>query len=222
MGIRGLRLRKNAKIVTAACPRKPTQCITIMFKPQRKALSALVISLFFLLLLFLSTYPSSNAFVARKSGWRTQPQSYSVYERPNCSSTAPSDGKKFHWSCVPVRYPVSSMKSLPSSTGSGKIPRIQAQPVKETTSERGIRLARLDAVKGNFTHAWAGCKSHAWLRDEVMPLSGRTLDAFGGWAATVVDSLNRGSVVANQVVLFSNKIQILYGSWVYTTDSGLL
>ncbi|TVY84057.1 Mannosyl-oligosaccharide 1,2-alpha-mannosidase MNS1 [Lachnellula suecica] len=44
--------------------------------------------------------------------------------------------------------------------------------------------------KGNFTHAWNGYKTHAWLRDEVMPLSGGSHDPFGGWAATLADSLD--------------------------------
>jgi mannosyl-oligosaccharide alpha-1,2-mannosidase len=51
-------------------------------------------------------------------------------------------------------------------------------------------MTRLAAIKGNFTHAWKGYKDHAWLRDEVAPLSGRSLDPFGGWAATLVDALD--------------------------------
>jgi len=74
--------------------------------------------------------------------------------------------------------------SIPNS-----IPKIQADFEKETGVERQIRRAQLNAVKTNFTHAWNGYTSHAWLRDEVMPLSGRSHDPFGGWAATLVDSL---------------------------------
>lgn len=60
---------------------------------------------------------------------------------------------------------------------------------EELESDRKIRIARLNKVKGNFTHAWKGYKDHAWLRDEVTPLSGGSHDPFGGWAATLVDSL---------------------------------
>ena len=39
-------------------------------------------------------------------------------------------------------------------------------------------------------HSWEGYKKHAWLRDEVAPLSRGWKDTFGGWAATLVDSLD--------------------------------
>ena len=53
-----------------------------------------------------------------------------------------------------------------------------------------MRLKRRDAVKESFAHSWGGYKKHAWLRDEVAPLSGKYKDTFGGWAATLVDALD--------------------------------
>jgi mannosyl-oligosaccharide alpha-1,2-mannosidase len=44
-------------------------------------------------------------------------------------------------------------------------------------------------VKSNFTHAWNGYKQHAWMSDELKPLSGGSHNPFGGWAATLVDTL---------------------------------
>jgi mannosyl-oligosaccharide alpha-1,2-mannosidase len=95
---------------------------------------------------------------------------------------------KFRWANVPQKFPVTSMRTVPTSI-SKSIPRIQHDFGKEPATERKVRIARLNAVKGNFTHAWKGYKDHAWLRDEVMPLSGGSHDPFGGWAATLVDSL---------------------------------
>jgi mannosyl-oligosaccharide alpha-1,2-mannosidase len=95
---------------------------------------------------------------------------------------------KFDWAKVPHRYPVSSFRPLPSPRPAS-IPKIQGSFGRESTEQRRIRLQRLAAVKGNFTHAWNGYKTNAWLRDEVAPLSGNGLDHFGGWAATLVDSL---------------------------------
>jgi mannosyl-oligosaccharide alpha-1,2-mannosidase len=92
------------------------------------------------------------------------------------------------WSNIPQRFSVTSMKTVPTSIPQS-IPRIQHDLRKETATEKQIRISRLNAVKGNFTHAWNGYKDHAWLRDEVMPLSGGSQDPFGGWAATLVDSL---------------------------------
>jgi mannosyl-oligosaccharide alpha-1,2-mannosidase len=80
------------------------------------------------------------------------------------------------------------MSEMPSPV-LNSIPKIQGTFAVESAAERDFRLTKLDAVKGNFTHAWQGYKTHAWLRDEVMPLSGRPLDPFGGWAASLVDSL---------------------------------
>jgi mannosyl-oligosaccharide alpha-1,2-mannosidase len=92
------------------------------------------------------------------------------------------------WDNLPQQFPVTSMKPVPSNTQSS-IPKIQFQFKKEAAAERQSRLAKLTEVKGNFTHAWNGYKDHAWLKDEVMPLSGNSQDPFGGWAATLVDSL---------------------------------
>jgi mannosyl-oligosaccharide alpha-1,2-mannosidase len=97
------------------------------------------------------------------------------------------DEGRFKWSEVPHRFPVTSMKPVPTNIQS--IPKIQHKFGKETKQEKTVRLARLDAVKGNFTHAWAGYVNHAWLKDELQPISGEFMNPFGGWAATLVDSL---------------------------------
>lgn len=61
---------------------------------------------------------------------------------------------------------------------------------KETDEARARRLDRLEAVRSSFQHAWAGYRTHAWLEDELAPLDGKGVRAFGGWAATLVDSLD--------------------------------
>lgn len=45
-------------------------------------------------------------------------------------------------------------------------------------------------MRNNFLHAWTGYKNHAWAKDEVAPITGGSRDTFGGWAATLVDSLD--------------------------------
>lgn len=98
----------------------------------------------------------------------------------------PDDGR-FHWSKVTQRYPVESFIPLP--TGSTKIPKIQFDFPPEEEEARINRLSHLEEIKGEFLHAWKGYKEHAWLKDEVAPIFGGTRDTFGGWAATLVDSL---------------------------------
>jgi hypothetical protein len=170
--------------ITRALYSWSTQSHTMMINSRWKIL-LLFSAAFILLVLLKSPY---SRYSSQYSNLGSRPGSYGVFQRPHCSSTAHHDNTKFQWACVPTRYPVSRMRSLPVA-GSNKIPRIQATFPKESSSERTTRLARLDAVKGNFSHAWEGYKSHAWLRDEVMPLSGRPHDPFGGWAASLVDSL---------------------------------
>jgi hypothetical protein len=112
-------------------------------------------------------------------------------KRPSCQSGGKTDTGAFHWSCVTPRYPVSSMKQLPPQSLIKKLPLIQAVFGAESEAARQLRLTRLDMVKGNFSHAWKGYKEHAWLHDEVRPQSGHPNDPFGGWAATLVDSLGK-------------------------------
>ena len=83
-----------------------------------------------------------------------------------------------------MKNPVPVPSPVPNS-----IPRIQHNFPAEDPSTRAIREARLDAVKGNFTHAWNGYRKYAWMSDEVAPISGQAHDPFGGWAATLVDTL---------------------------------
>ncbi|RDW85195.1 alpha-1,2-mannosidase-5 [Coleophoma cylindrospora] len=60
----------------------------------------------------------------------------------------------------------------------------------ESASARAIRTDRQRQVRDAFVHAWNGYKKHAWLHDEVMPLTGGSRDPFVGWAATLVDGLD--------------------------------
>jgi len=68
--------------------------------------------------------------------------------------------------------------------------RIQAVFSAESSDVKAVRLRRQEQVKDAFLHAWTGYKEHAWLHDEVMPLSGGHKDTFVGWAATLVDGLD--------------------------------
>jgi mannosyl-oligosaccharide alpha-1,2-mannosidase len=100
-----------------------------------------------------------------------------------------ADDGKVHWSKLPERYPVTEFIPLPSGAPK-QIPIIQAKQPAETAAQKEERLKRKAAVKESFVHSWEGYKKHAWLRDEVAPLSGEWKDTFGGWAATLVDSLD--------------------------------
>ncbi|KAK5659781.1 hypothetical protein OQA88_992 [Cercophora sp. LCS_1] len=99
------------------------------------------------------------------------------------------DDPDFLWRKLPIRYPVESMASLPSGKGSW-LPKIQASFRRETSAEKQIRHSKRDAVKQTFVRCWESYKKHAWMSDEITPISGGARNPFGGWAATLVDSLD--------------------------------
>lgn len=93
------------------------------------------------------------------------------------------------WKSIPQRYPVESMIPLPSDTPA-KIPKIQYNFGKETKAEKRKRQERLEAIKESFLHSYKGYQQYAWLQDEVTPLSGEYKNGFGGWGATLIDTLD--------------------------------
>lgn len=100
----------------------------------------------------------------------------------------------FNWANVKPRYSVTSIIPLPSAPVQA-LPRLQHPPAKPTGEAARIRNERLQAVKAEFVHAWTGYRKHAWLQDEVAPLSGGYNNPFGGWAASLVDALGGASII---------------------------
>ncbi|KAK5226996.1 hypothetical protein LTR99_005126 [Exophiala xenobiotica] len=123
---------------------------------------------------------------------------YYLFLQPSSSTREPSfqypanapDGK-LHWTKRPEKYPVPTIRELPTGP-LVTIPRIQfdfhAQP--ESADAKKTRETRLGVVKDAFIHAWSGYKNHAWGADEVGPLSGTARMSFGGWGATLVDTMD--------------------------------
>ncbi|ELR03703.1 hypothetical protein VC83_06042 [Pseudogymnoascus destructans] len=109
---------------------------------------------------------------------------------PKTPPKTASDGSgKTHWEKRPERYPVQSVQPLPQGTPK-PIPSIQAKAPVLDGGANVERKKRLAAVKESFDHSWAGYKKHAWLQDEVVPVKGGARNTLGGWAATLVDSLD--------------------------------
>jgi mannosyl-oligosaccharide alpha-1,2-mannosidase len=103
---------------------------------------------------------------------------------------APPLPPDFSWKTLPRQWPLnSSMIPLPNGPPA-QIPTIQHKFGKESPVERYKRQKRLAAVKNSFKHSWNGYKKNAWLQDEVRPLSGGYKNGFGGWGATLVDTLD--------------------------------
>jgi mannosyl-oligosaccharide alpha-1,2-mannosidase len=85
---------------------------------------------------------------------------------------------------------VSSFIPLPTGA-TAAIPRIQhPNVVAENVLSRNRRVERRDAVKATFVRSWSGYKTHAWGKDEVSPVTGTWRSSFGGWGATLVDTMD--------------------------------
>jgi hypothetical protein len=127
-----------------------------------------------------------------------EPASPTQTKRPHPRPADNADVKKptkpkndgVRWTKRPEDYPVASLHALPTGKPQATIPAVQAARPAESREGALLRDARRDAVRSSFLRSWQGYKENAWLHDEVTPLSGKPLDPFGGWAATLVDALD--------------------------------
>ncbi|KAF2266877.1 seven-hairpin glycosidase [Lojkania enalia] len=94
----------------------------------------------------------------------------------------------FDWSSVKFTYPPERTPKLPPPAT--KRPRIQHTFPTEPQNVADVQEKRRLEVKKVFEKSWKGYKEHAWMKDALKPLSGRSVDQFSGWAATLVDSLD--------------------------------
>jgi mannosyl-oligosaccharide alpha-1,2-mannosidase len=95
----------------------------------------------------------------------------------------------YDWGALRPHFPVSSTVALPSGTPL-PMPKVQFEFQPESEATR----ARLDSyrveVRQTFLKCWRSYRKRAWKRDELTPVSGRGKDTLGGWAATLIDSLD--------------------------------
>lgn len=97
------------------------------------------------------------------------------------------------WRLIPHTFavPFANFTGLPK-TPPADIPGIQHDfsAYREPEDRKEERLRRAETVKTAFKHSWEGYRRHAWLSDEVLPISGKSANPFGSWGATMVDSLD--------------------------------
>ncbi|KAI4717939.1 seven-hairpin glycosidase [Aureobasidium sp. EXF-10727] len=100
----------------------------------------------------------------------------------------PIGDDRFHWEKLPLRYPVSSYTRLPINKRT--LPRVQHAFARESTDQAVIRQKGQQEVKSVLQRCWSSYRERAWLSDELAPVSGSKKDTFGGWAATLADTLD--------------------------------
>ncbi|KAH6637755.1 class I alpha-mannosidase-like protein [Boeremia exigua] len=97
--------------------------------------------------------------------------------------------KSIDWARKPIQHPVKSLLQLPTGTPA-KLPKIQFEFKEEDATAKNIRETRKEEVKKQFLKCWTSYRQMAWMHDELRPISGDANDHFGGWAATLIDSLD--------------------------------
>lgn len=96
-----------------------------------------------------------------------------------------------HWTKLPERFPVPEGSLIPLPTGKIKsIPRIQHKFEAETAQAKREREERLAEVKIEMKRAWDTYTKFAFGHDELIPIEHSFRDPFGGWGATLVDSMD--------------------------------
>lgn len=132
----------------------------------------------------------SNTTQATREGSSVKPDSDKLgppkVAPPQQFSTARKNFGQYTFS---EKYPVKEYLRFPTGAAL-ELPKIQHQFETETEEDKTKRLERLAAVKESFQHSWKGYKEHAWMKDELSPIDGGAIQSFGGWAATLVDTLD--------------------------------
>lgn len=96
-----------------------------------------------------------------------------------------------HWEPQPEHFPVPTESIIQLPTGKPiPIPKIQYDFGPESAEAKADREKKKNEIRDEAKRAWTGYKEHAWMHDELSPVSGQFKDPFGGWAATLVDSLD--------------------------------
>jgi mannosyl-oligosaccharide alpha-1,2-mannosidase len=70
------------------------------------------------------------------------------------------------------------------------LPRVQHAFTKAPSKAVEKSASRREAVKEAFQRCWGSYRYLAWMQDELAPVSGSSRNTFGGWGATLVDSLD--------------------------------
>lgn len=100
-----------------------------------------------------------------------------------------SDDAAYAWRNVTVHFPVETIRPLPNSRPRS-FPAVQAIFEQPTEEDFNLREEHRQAVKDVFERCWKSYKMRAWMADELEPVKGGKRNPFGGWAATLVDSLD--------------------------------
>jgi mannosyl-oligosaccharide alpha-1,2-mannosidase len=122
----------------------------------------------------------------------------------------------YDWGKAKVYYPVTDMKKLPTGKPVS-FPKVQLR--KQSERKDATADARKQAVKNTFVKSWEAYKTHAWTKDELMPLSGKGKESFNGWSAQLVDALDSLWIMGLKDDFFLAVKEVAVIDWAKTKDN---
>ncbi|USP73594.1 glycoside hydrolase family 47 protein [Curvularia clavata] len=116
-------------------------------------------------------------------------EDHEAYMREGPSLSSLESEQSYDWRKAPFVNRISSYIPLPTSKPR-VLPRIQANYFPESRAQRKQREERRIAVRDVFERTWDSYRTFAWAQDELKPITAEGEESFGGWGATLVDSLD--------------------------------
>jgi mannosyl-oligosaccharide alpha-1,2-mannosidase len=116
-------------------------------------------------------------------------ETHTIYMNDRTSQITLRVHQSYDWRKAPFVNKIESYISTPRKPAKA-LPRVQTKFPTETQSQRRTREERRTAVRDEFQRSWESYRTFAWAKDELKPNLGEGSDAFGGWGATLVDSLD--------------------------------
>ena len=116
-------------------------------------------------------------------------ETHEAYMNDHSSSKTYKSQQSYDWRNAPFHNVMKSYTSLPAEQPR-VLPQVQFDFSPETESQRERRETQRVAVRNEFKRSWDSYRTYAWAEDELKPITGVGLKTFGGWGATLVDSLD--------------------------------
>lgn len=140
-------------------------------------------------------------------------------EPPTYRAPLEFESSGFDWTHAKQYFPVDPLTPLPKGKPE-KLPLVQHQ-FSKTHTEDATTKQRREAVREAFIRSWKSYKDHAWLHDELSPVSGGFKDPFGGWAANLVDCLDTLWIMDLKEEFYEAAAAAVRLDWSVTTESGI-
>ncbi|KAH6440054.1 alpha-1,2-Mannosidase [Parastagonospora nodorum] len=115
--------------------------------------------------------------------------SHETYMNTRQAQSPLKSQQSYDWRQAPFINKIKEYIPLPQQPVRN-LPQVQADFPPETRSQRRWREERRVAVRDEFQRSWESYREFAFGLDELLPATGGSVNTFGGWGATLVDSLD--------------------------------